>query len=172
MNSYVKLARSAVEHYVRQHDILPVPAVLPAELRQQCACYVYVLENPGRQLRMMYGEPLPHQVTLAHEIIANVLQALVSPGARPVRRAELPSLGYTVAILEPPQRISEPEHLNPTTFGLYVRSSKGKYALIMPRRAGIETAHDQIATAIREANINPHEEVATLYRFLVTYYEE
>lgn len=173
MNVYSKLAKSSVEHYVRHRDQGEFPlALIPHELRKQSACYVYIFENPGRHMRSLYGEPLPRQQTLAHEIVANARYALEHPYARPVRRAELSSLSYTVAVLEPLQRISAPEHLDPHTFGLYVSSSKRKSAVIMPQRSGIETAHDQIATAIREAGINPREEVVTLYRFHVTYYEE
>lgn len=172
MSTYVTLAKNAIEYYVRQHDILPLTSAVSVELQKQRACYVYVFENPGRRLRTMYGEPLPRQSMLAYEIISNATQALVSPDTRPIRRPELIALSYTIAVLEPLQRISEPEHLNPFVFGLYVRSNKGKHAIIMPQRAGIETTHDQIATAIREAHINPQEEVVTLYRFPVAYYED
>lgn len=129
------------------------------------------MENPGKWPRAAYGEPLPRQPSLAQEISTNTLQAITNTMARPLRRAELSSLVYAVALLEPLQRISDPEHLDPSVFGLFVQSSKGKQTLIMPHRPGIETARDQIATAMREARINTREEVTTLYRFRVAYYE-
>jgi hypothetical protein len=55
-------------------------------------------------------------------------------------------------------------------YGLYVRSDKNKTALLLPRRPGIDTADDQIATAIREARIDPKNETITMYRFSVVFY--
>lgn len=162
-----KLARAAAEHYVKEQAWLPLPPALPAELNRQKACYILILQKPGEHMRALIGEPLPRHRTLAEEIIHNVTQAVMTQ----VRRNDLPYLTYRVAVLEQLQRITAPEHLAPDRFGLYVRSDRGKSALVLPRRIGIETPNDQIATALREAGITPRHEALTMYRVLVTYYE-
>lgn len=145
--------------------------MLLSELLIQRACYVSLLENPGRHLRAMFGELLPRQNCLAQEIITNTVSAIKYSRSTRIRRADLSYLVYSVAILGSLERISGPEHLDPDQFGLYIRSDRGKTAMLLPQRAGVETADDQIATALREAGVNLYQESITLYRFPVNYYE-
>lgn len=170
MSMYVKLVRGAVEQYVRSQEITAVPTAMPQELQRQCACYVSVFEDPGKRLRSWYGEPLPRWPTLAEEIIMNTVAALRVPTARQLHRAELPYLSYSVGLVGPLTRVSDETHLDPVTYGLYVRADSGKAALLLPQRAGIETAQDQIGAALREANIE-RVELFTMYRFPVTFYD-
>lgn len=169
MNVFTKLARETAEQYVKSQTIPKVTTTIP-ELIPQRACYVYIFQSPGRQLRGVHGSALPRQPSLAVEIIVNTIQA-ISQSTRTIRRADLRSLSYTVAVIAPLQRISNTMHLDPKLYGLYLKSDRNKTALVLPNRPGIETADDQIATAIREAGIQPRQEVVTMYRFLVTYYE-
>lgn len=166
---YSKLAQEAAAYYVRYHETMPTPFPVSQELNRQRACYISILETPGRRLRSMYGQILPAQNSLAQEIIINTIQALTYNPHRPVRRADLKQLIYSVAVLGPPQRVSSLYHLNPQTFGLYVKSDRGKYAILLPQRAGIETAEEQLATAWRESGIEPNSEAVTMYRFAVDY---
>jgi len=170
MNTYTKLAKSAAEHFVKTGEPLPVPTLLPSELYRQRACYVSIMENPGRYLRAMAGEALPRQANLAQEIIMNTVTAMAAQPHRRIRQADLAYLSYSVALLGPLQRISDHIHLDPNRFGLYVKSL-GKSALLLPRRVGVETPNDQIATALREAGIDGRRDEVTMYRFEVTYFE-
>ncbi|MDP3997438.1 MAG: AMMECR1 domain-containing protein [Candidatus Andersenbacteria bacterium] len=163
---YGKLAKQAAEYLVKSGNILPFPGVLLPDLRRQRACYVSIIENPGRRLRSMSGSVLPQTPNLAAEIIHNTSNAL---SACRITRPDLPNLRYSVALLGTLQRISDPSHLNPSLYGLYVTSDRGKSALLLPNRAGIETADDQIATALREAGILTRYESYSLYRFDVSY---
>lgn len=169
---YVKLARAAAEHYVRAGELLPLPNTLPAEMLRQRACYVTVFEKPGRHVRSLFGRPLPQQPMLAQEIVVNTIEAITQSRQRLIRRADLSSLLYSVAVLGPLQRVSHVEHLHPDHFGLYLESDRGKSALLLPQRAGVETAADQVATAMREAGIDGRAEAVTMYRFEVTYFDE
>ena len=171
MSMYTKLAKSAAEHFIRTGETLPLPSALPGELFRQRACYVSIWENPGRYLRGMAGEALPRQANLALEIIMNTVEAITAQPYRRIRQADMGYLSYQVALLGPLQRISDSEHLDPVRFGLYVKSTKGKSALLLPRRTGVETANDQIATALREAGIDTRQEEATMYRFAVSYFD-
>lgn len=172
MSIYVKLARGAAEHFVKTQELLPLPESLPSEAYRQQACFVSLFENPGRRLRSMYGEPLPTQPNVATQIIVNTVTAMTAPPVRVVRRADLSYLSYSVALLGPLQRVSDPAHLNPALFGLYVRTPEGKYSVVLPQRVGIETGDDQIGTALREADIDSRREDYTIYRFTVTHYDE
>ena len=166
---YSKWARQAAEHFIKEGEYLVPPPYVPSDLLKQRACYITLLENPGRKVRAMYGQVLPQQPTLAQEIAVNTVRTLEQTPARPVRRADLPHLHFSVALLGPLQRVSDLEHLNPQHSGLYVRSDRGKMALLLPQRTGIETASDQVATALREAGIQPQIESFTMYRFDVEY---
>ncbi len=166
---YSKWARQAAEYFIKEGEYLVPPPYLPSDLLRQRACYVTIIENPGRKVRAMYGQALPQQASLAHEIVVNTVRALEQNPARRIRRADLPQLHFSVALLGPLQRISDVEHLSPQHSGLYVRSDRGKTALLLPQRTGIETANDQVATALREAGIVPQVESVTMYRFEVEY---
>lgn len=169
LSIYNKWARQAAEYFVKEGEYLVLPEYLPTALARQRACYVTMLENPGRKVRAIFGQALPQQPTLAQEIVVNTVEALQQNPARPIRRADLKQLYFSVVLLGPLQRISDIQQLNPQKYGLYVRSDRNKTALLLPQRTGIETATDQIATALREANIQPHIESFTMYRFDVEY---
>lgn len=167
---HVQLATQAARHFVMQGAPLPMPAYLPSDLQRQQACYITVYEDPGRRFRTMYGTPLPVTGSVAEEIITNTVSALKQETNRVIRQADLNDLHFEVALLGPLERINGPEHLNPKQYGVYVRSDRGKVAVILPHRIGIETAEDQFATVLRESGIHPQQESATVYRFPVTYY--
>ncbi len=169
---YGKWAQQAAEHFVQTGEYLIPPDYLPGVLLRQRACYVTILENPGRKVRGIWGQALPQQPTLAQEIVVNTVAVLQQNPSRPIRRADLKQLHFSVALLGPLQRISDTEHLDPARYGLYVRSDRGKTALLLPQRTGIETANDQVATALREGAIEPHIESFTMYRFDVEYDDE
>ncbi len=171
MNTYAKLAKDVTEHYVRRHAVLPLPSVLPAELRRQRACYVYLYENPGHRLRAFFGAPLPYEPSVAGEIVRHTITALTRFPSPSVRRADLSFLVYTVALLEPLQRVSSVAQLDPTRFGLYVRSDRGHSTVLLPGRTGVGTAQDQVATALRELGADPRYCAIAMYRFGVTYHE-
>lgn len=166
-----KLARAAAEEYIKQQAYLLLPPHLPPDLLRQQACYITIYENPGRHFRSAFGHPLPKYGTLAEEVIRNTIDAIRYNSAHAFRPIDLSYLTYAVTVLSALERISQPEHLDPEIYGLYLRSDRQKTAIILPGRTGIETAQDQVATAYREANIDSRVEVATLYRFRVKAYE-
>lgn len=172
MDTLVKLARAAAIAVVKKTALPAVPGMNAPLLTRQRACFVYIVQWPGRQLRAWYGTALPRERTLAEEIIRNARDAVFHGATRAIRRPDLASLRYTVVVLEPLQRISHEAQLDPGRFGLYVISDRGRTALLMPRHPGIITARDQIATAMREAGLQPRQETVTMYRFPVTFYED
>lgn len=172
MNSFAaSLSKHTAEQYVRYQRILVMPDFLPAPLFEQKACYITVFENPGKHIRAVFGRPSPSQPTLAEEIVVNTIEAVHQRERAHIRQADLPSLGYSVTVLGPLERVLGKSRLDPKRFGLYVMSDRGKSAIILPQRTGIETGEEQISTAIREATINTPQEAITMYRFGVTHYD-
>lgn len=167
---YSKIARQAAEHYTKTGEYMPITWHMPPELLLQKACYVSIIQQPGRYVLSSYGTPLPRTRTLAEEIIHNTVEAIVQTHVH-MRSVDAASYVYSIAILGPLERITSKEHLTPLIWGLYIRSEKNKTALILPRRLGIESADEQIATAIREAGIDGKNESITMYRFAVSFYE-
>ncbi len=149
---------------------MSIPWQVPSELLRQKACYVSVIEQPGRYIVSSFGTALPRMRTLVEEIVHNTVEAIVQSSVR-MRPIDAATYVYSVAVLGPLERITGPEHLTSPIWGLYVRSEKNKSALVLPRRPGIENADDQIATAIRESGIDVNNETMTMYRFSVMFYE-
>jgi hypothetical protein len=166
---YSKIAKQAAEHYARTGTYMESPYPLPQEMLLQKACYVSIVEQPGSRVRGSFGTSLPHSPSLAQEIITNTVEAIVRSNIR-MRPLDATNYGYIVAVLGPIERITNKEHLNPRFYGLYVRTENNKSALLLPGRFGVDTADEQIATAIREAGADPKNETVTMYRFPVTSY--
>ncbi len=182
MDVRTKLAKNVTEEFVRRRKELVLPVNLSEELKQQRACYVYLYQKPGQRLKAMHGYPLPCRANLGEEIIANTISAIsglatgvsIDPAVSSfllIKKADLGSIMYSVAVLEPLQRVGDVSHLQPRLYGLYLRSDSGKWAVVMSQRSGIVTGQDQLATALREAAINHRRESYVMYRFGVKYYE-
>lgn len=170
MGLIAKLSRQSAEYYAKTGEYMPIAWQLPQELLRQRACYVSIIEQPGRYVLGSFGNPLPRKASLAEEIIYNTVEAIVQHNIR-MRSIDITSYTYSVGVLGALERITGTEHLQPLLYGLYVRSDRDKSALLLPRRTGIETPEEQIATAIREAGIDEKNESMTMYRFPVTFYE-
>lgn len=170
-DTIIRVARQAAEEYIKTGQASPPPTGISGVLAEQKACFVSILENPGRNFRSMHGTALPRHSNVGQEIVANTLAAIdSSPGSR-LRPPDLSYLSYVVAILGPLERITSQHHLDPSRLGLYVRSDQGRTGLLLPGRTGIDSPADQIATIMRESNINVRQEATTMYRFTVEYHE-
>ena len=77
-----------------------------------------------------------------------------------------------MAVVTELTRIEDIHQLDPDKFGLYVRSDQGNSAIVLPQRTGISDVNDQVATAIREAGIDPTNETMTKYRVAIFFDEE
>lgn len=167
----LKLAQQSAETFVKQQQYMSVPQMIPMEATMQRACYVTMYENPGHRFRSVYGYPLPQQGSLAQEVIVNTVGAVQNNQSGFVRLVDLKYMVFSITILGPMERITSKYHLNPQLYGLYIRSDRGKNAILLPQRTGIETPDDQIATAMRESGIEADKEAVFMYRFSVMHYE-
>jgi len=165
---YVDIARRAVESYVKNGEELDVSGA-PDEVRDMKAG-AFVCLKIGGELRGCIGTIKPAAPNLAEEIRNNAISsATTDPRFIPVRSGELDSLQYSVDILEEPEDVPDISYLDPSQYGVIVRSGL-KTGLLLPDLEGVNTAEEQVRIASRKAGISRAEPVQ-LQRFKVTRHE-
>ena len=93
----VRLARSAVERYVRGREMVDPPEDVPGPFRRRAGVFVSI--HKDGMLRGCIGTTGPTCSAAAGEIIQNAISAATQdPRFRPVTR-ELPFLDYSVDVL-------------------------------------------------------------------------
>jgi len=168
-DSYLTLARRALEHTVRTGAALDLPGDLDPELLKSRAGAFVSLHKKG-ELRGCIGTTVPTTPTIAQEIIQNAVSAGLSDTRfAPVQESELADLDYKVDILSESETVAGPEELDVLRYGVIV-SSGWRRGLLLPNLEGIDTVEDQIAIARRKAGIAPGEPVI-LERFEVVRHE-
>jgi AmmeMemoRadiSam system protein A len=164
-SEHARLARKSVESYVRGEGKAEVGDA-PEELLGRKAGVFVCLKKEG-ELRGCIGTIQPATGSIAEEIRDNAVSS-ASADFRfpPVSPDELASLTYSVDVLEEPEDIDGMDKLDPTTYGVIVRSGN-KAGLLLPDLEGVDTAEEQVRIAMMKAGIRPGEPVR-LQRFKVT----
>lgn len=162
----VRLARAALETYVREGRILEAPPDVDPELRGRAGVFVSV--KRGTELRGCIGTTGPTCASIAGEIIQNAINAGTGdPRFLPVSAEELAELTYSVDVLGPLEPVRGLDELDPRVYGVVVRKGR-RSGLLLPDLAGVDTAAEQVAIACRKAGIAPEDPGVRLYRFRVT----
>lgn len=157
------LARIAVETYVREGRIIPVPPKLPDDQRQPKGVYVSLIKH--NELRGCVGSVRPIHESLAAEVIANAINAAHhDPRFRPLQADELFDMAYILDIVEGLQTIT-PEQIDPTNYGVVVQCKK-RVGVVLPQTAAIDTAEAQLTLALGRAGLEVGDQY-DLYRFRV-----
>ncbi len=164
---HARLARKVVEAFVRGED----PAGtgdLPEELRGRAG--VFVCLKSGGVLRGCIGTISPCTPSIAEEIRANAISS-ASRDFRfpPVTESELEGLSYSVDVLGEPEDIPDISFLDPSRYGVIVRSGS-RTGLLLPDLEGVDTPEEQVRIAMLKAGIR-HGEPLRLQRFKVTRHE-
>ncbi len=166
------LARAAVETFILKRRVTE-PESHPREspLSRPSACFVCI-KTLGRELRGCIGTVEPEKDTLAEEVIVNAVKAATrDPRFPPLSCEELPSLRYSVDVLEAPEP-AEFKDLDPAVFGVIVTDSRGsRRGLLLPTIENVTTAAQQVNIAARKAGIRPGEPFK-LYRFRTQRFSE
>lgn len=166
MHPLVKLAKKAVESYVKDHSIVKAEAVTP-EMNARAGVFVS-LKKHG-QLRGCIGTFEPMQSNVAEEIVQNAISAAVrDPRFNPVRPEELGDLEYSVDVLTPPEEVKSASELDPKKYGLIVQSGYRR-GLLLPDLEGVKDVQMQIDICRQKGGISSNEPVK-LYRFTVKRY--
>ena len=162
---YVRLARHTIESFVSTGELPEIPRGLPEELYHDRAGAFVSLKEDGR-LRGCIGTIQAVRETLAEEIMYNAVSACSEdPRFSPVEDWEVERLTISVDVLGETEKISSPEELDATRYGVIV--TKGaRRGLLLPNLDGVDTIEQQIAIAKQKAGIRAHESVE-LERFEV-----
>ncbi len=165
----VRLAREAVEKYVRERKRIKPPSDLPPELQGRAGTFVSIYKKG--ELRGCIGTFQPTCSNIAEEIIQNAISsATQDPRFPPVTEDELPELTYSVDILSPLEPVESLEELDPKRFGIMVESGFRR-GLLLPDIEGVDTVERQIEICRLKAGIAPDEPVK-IYKFTVRRYRE
>ncbi|MFA6437340.1 MAG: AmmeMemoRadiSam system protein A [Candidatus Paceibacterota bacterium] len=165
MNIYCKLAKQAIENYIKKQEILDVPQKLPAEFNKKAGIFVTIYN--GKELRGCIGTYQPTKQNLAKEIIDNAISAATNDWRfGPITKEELPELSYEVSVLEKPKQIEDIGKLDPKKFGIIVQGiNTRKSALLLPDLDGLDTIEKQLSACCQKANIDPAQEQIAIFRF-------
>ncbi len=169
MHPLVKLAKDTVELYIREGKAYEVKEEdLSPEFKQRAGVFI-CLKIKG-SLRGCIGTFQPAEPTIAHETVRNAISAATcDPRFECVRPDELDTIGYTVDVLTPPEKISGKDELDPRKYGVIVRAG-GRRGLLLPDLEGVDTADYQVAIAMQKAGIASGTPVE-LFRFEVKRYQ-
>jgi AmmeMemoRadiSam system protein A len=168
LHPLVKLAKEAVENYVR-HGKVVKPTELTPEMKKRAGVFVS-LKKRG-QLRGCIGTFLPTRENIAEEIVANAISSAVhDPRFFPVAPDELEELEYSVDVLSEPEPVRSASELDPKKYGVIVECGYRR-GLLLPDLEGVDTVEEQIRICRAKAGIAPDEPVK-LYRFQVERYSQ
>ncbi len=168
MHPLVKLAKGAVELYIREGKVLEVREdELSPELKQRAGVFV-CLKSDGI-LRGCIGTFQPAEPTIARETVRNAISAATcDPRFTCVRADELHAIEYTVDVLTPPEPVKDRSELDPRRYGVIVQAG-ARRGLLLPDLEGVNTVDYQIGIAMQKAGIPPGTPV-NLFRFEVKRY--
>ncbi|MEM5778393.1 MAG: TIGR00296 family protein [Candidatus Aenigmatarchaeota archaeon] len=120
----LKLAREAIETYVKTSKKIPIPNEYPKELNKKKGVFVTIYKRP-KELRGCIGLPYP-QKPLIEGIIEAAIEACEDPRFEPLKEEELKDIFIEVSILTKPELIKVK---NPKD---YLKEIKiGKHGLIL-----------------------------------------
>lgn len=159
----VKLAKEAVENYVRQRKMVK-PTELTPEMKERAGVFVS-LKKHG-ELRGCIGTFEPTQANVAEEIVTNAISSATrDPRFLQVTSFELDDLEYSVDVLTKPERVKSKSALDPRRYGVIVECGYRR-GLLLPDLEGVDTVDEQIYICRAKGGISDEEPV-NLYRFEV-----
>ena len=163
----VKLARRAVETYMREGKVLK-PVETAPEMKGRAGVFVSIHKLGA--LRGCIGTIEPTQLTVAEEIVDNaVSSATRDPRFSAITTGELGQLSYSVDVLTKPKLVADESQLDPKKYGLIVESGYRR-GLLLPDLEGVEDVERQIDVCRQKGGIAPDEPVK-LFRFEVKRYK-
>lgn len=169
---YTHLARQAVEAHVKDGTHFIVPENLPEEFYMRRAG-VFVTIYRGKELRGCIGTYHPSKGNLAEELISNAIAAATHDYRFAViTKEELPFLRYEVSVLSEPQKITDPQKMDPLKNGVIVECGDGRCGLLLPDIDGVATFDQQVFIACEKGGINVFEDKPQLFSFTVEKHAE
>jgi uncharacterized protein (TIGR00296 family) len=101
----VKLARQAVEEYLKNRKRIDAPKDISEELRIPCGVFVTIngVENGEKELRGCIGYPYPTDPLVEAVVSSAISAATQDPRFCPLTSKELDKVVFEVSVLTPPQ---------------------------------------------------------------------
>ncbi|WP_457680646.1 TIGR00296 family protein [Thermovibrio sp.] len=133
----VKLARLAVEEYLKAGIKIAPPPNTPKELFEERGVFVTIKRYPSKELRGCIGFPEPIMPLVYATIDAAISAATKDPRFYPMSPKELPSVVFEVTVLTPPEPVNAPPEELPKAIkvgrdGLIVRCGLAS-GLLLPQ---------------------------------------
>ncbi|MDF3002758.1 MAG: uncharacterized protein K0Q48_2877 [Bacillota bacterium] len=167
-SDYVRLAKEALETYIREGKKIRVPDWVRSEMKMKRAGAFVSIKKRGA-LRGCMGTVGPTMVNVAEEIINNAINSgFRDPRFPAVREEELKDLVYSVDVLGAPQKINSLEELDVKRYGVIVTNGFRR-GLLLPDLEGVDTPEKQVTIALQKAGIMSSESF-DLERFEVIRY--
>lgn len=169
MHPLVKLAKSAVEEFIKTRRVISPPNNISPEMKEQAGVFVSLKKHGA--LRGCIGTFSPVTENVAIEIITNALSsATKDPRFEPVSSDELSSLEYSVDLLSPPELIKDQSELDPKNYGVIVSDGSPfnqRRGLLLPDLEGVDTVDEQLRIAKMKAGIPQSKNNIEIYKFKV-----
>lgn len=164
----VRLAREALETYIREGKKIRVPDWVRGDMKMKRAGAFVSIKKHGA-LRGCMGTVGPTMVNLAEEIINNAINSgFRDPRFPAVKEEELKDLDYSVDVLGSPEKINSLEELDVKRYGVIVTNGFRR-GLLLPDLEGVDTPERQVSIALQKAGIMSSESF-DLERFEVIRY--
>jgi len=136
----VKLARKAVEEYLKGDKVINLPKDIPAKLMQRCGVFVTInkFKHDRKELRGCIGYPYPTTILARAVIECAISSATQDPRFPPLSPDELDQVVFEVSILTPPELVevenpkSLPSKIRVGQDGLIVERGSNK-GLLLPQ---------------------------------------
>ncbi len=171
MDLHVKLARQAVEAYIREREKISPPSNFPQDLSEKKAGVFVTISDEDGKIRGCIGTYQPTKNSVAEEIIDNAISAATKDSRfKPLTESELNRITYCIYVLSALEKVKNLSDLNPERYGILLKAFSGKSALLLPGLPGIENAKEQFLVACQKGGIDPDEKIS-IYRFKAQKYE-
>ena len=161
---YIRVARYALEVYVRHGRRLSGPEDLPPDIRRDLndqllreRAGAFVSLKIAGQLRGCIGTIGPTRQTLLAEILHNAVSAAAEdPRFEPVEEEELSRLAVSVDVLGSAEPVDDMDRLDVRRYGVIV-SCGYRRGLLLPDLEGVDTPAMQVDIALQKASIRKNE---------------
>lgn len=103
----VKLARQAVENYLKNGEVLASPSNVSPKLKERCGVFVTINKTSSgeKKLRGCIGFPYPTTMLVQAIIESAISSATQDPRFSPLSIDELNHVVFEVSVLTPPQQV-------------------------------------------------------------------
>jgi len=100
----LKLAREAIETYVKTGKRIPIPKNYPEGLKEEKGVFVTIYKKSSKELRGCIGLPHP-QIPLIEGLITAAVSVCKDPRFKPLQEEELNDIFIEISVLTEPELI-------------------------------------------------------------------